>query len=67
MSPVAARRYDDERGHLAQVIPLRRHRSAPRRWPRNGHHPDCPYPHEPAPTCPICQSIAKGATEPEDR
>ena len=32
-----------------------------------GHHPDCPYPTQPADTCPICQGIRKAAPDPEDR
>jgi hypothetical protein len=35
-------------------------RGYPPRQPRNGHHPDCPYPREPADTCAICAAIRKG-------
>ncbi len=36
-----------------------RPRAVPPRRPRNGHHPDCPYPNQPADTCSICAGIRK--------
>lgn len=41
------------------------HPSRPPRRPRNGHHADCPYPHQPAPTCHICNGIRKAAHQEE--
>lgn len=36
----------------------------PPRRARNGHHPDCPYPREPAEPCAICAAIRKGDHRP---
>lgn len=50
---------------LAEIRPLSSARQRPAhpagrppRRPRNGHHPDCPYPGAPADHCGICRSMA---------
>lgn len=35
----------------------------PPRQPRNGHHPDCPYPSTPADHCGICRSLTIARTD----
>lgn len=64
---------------LAEVrhLPTAQHRPAgppeqprrtgrPPRRPRNGHHPDCPYPTTPATHCGICRSITIAADPTEE-